>query len=61
MSSDNTEDSLTQFNQIFTDYCYKLYGEKYFLNYNPDWENQKNSLLLLIHCEVLWGQERKRV
>ena len=60
MSSDNTEDSLTQFNQIFTDYCYKLYGEKYFLNYNPDWENQKKFPVTIDSLRGALGTGKKK-
>ncbi len=41
MKSEKTEEKFTRFNQIFSDYCAKLYGEKYLLSYNPNWREEK--------------------
>ena len=35
------EDKMTSFNQIFAEYCNKLYGQKYYIVYNSDWQEQK--------------------
>ena len=60
MSRDNTKDSLTQFNQIFTDYCFKLYGEKYFLNYNPNWEGERKFPVTIDSLRGALGTGKKK-
>lgn len=40
MDNSGTEDKIRHFNQIFSDYCEKLYGEKYLLAYNENWKNE---------------------
>ena len=34
-------EKIKKFNQIFADYCNQLYGEKYFLAYDKNWEENK--------------------
>ncbi len=41
MNNEKTEDKIKIFNQIFSDYCEKLYGEKYLLDYNENWKKEK--------------------
>lgn len=41
MKSDGLEEKLKKFNQIFSGYCDKLYGEKYLLAYNENWKDEK--------------------
>ena len=41
MNNEKTEDKIKRFNQIFSDYCQKLYGEKYLLAYNENWKEEK--------------------
>lgn len=41
MDSEKIEDKMKVFNQTFSDYCYKLYGEKYILAYNSNWKEEK--------------------
>lgn len=41
MNSDGLEEKLKSFNQIFSGYCDKLYGEKYLLAYNENWKDEK--------------------
>nr|WP_302135453.1 DUF2326 domain-containing protein [uncultured Schaedlerella sp.] len=40
MDGSEIEDKLKKFNHIFSDYCEKLYGEKYLLAYNQNWEEE---------------------
>ena len=40
MKSDGIEEKLKKFNQIFSGYCDKLYGEKYLLAYNENWKDE---------------------
>lgn len=40
MGSSGAEEKIKDFNQIFSDYCEKLYGEKYLLAYNENWKNE---------------------
>ncbi len=40
MESDGIEEKIKRFNQIFADYCEKLYGEKYLLAYNANWKEE---------------------
>ena len=37
----STSDKIKIFNQIFSDFCYELYGEKYILAYNSNWNAKK--------------------
>lgn len=41
MEDEGTEEKEKRFNQIFSDYCDKLYGEKYLLAYNDNWKQEK--------------------
>lgn len=41
MNNEKVEDKIKIFNQIFSDYCQKLYGEKYLLAYNENWKEEK--------------------
>ncbi len=41
MNGEKVEEKIKEFNKIFSDYCEKLYGEKYFLAYNQNWEEEK--------------------
>lgn len=41
MNNEKTEDKIKRFNQIFSDYCQRLYGEKYLLAYNENWKEEK--------------------
>lgn len=41
IDNEKVEDKMKAFNQIFSDYCYKLYGEKYILAYNSNWKEEK--------------------
>ena len=41
MESDGIEKKLKKFNQIFTGYCDKMYGERYLLAYNKNWKEEK--------------------
>lgn len=38
MESDGVEEKIRKFNQIFAEYCDKLYGEKYLFAYNENWK-----------------------
>lgn len=40
MDGSEVEDKIKIFNQIFSDYCERLYGEKYLLAYNQNWEEE---------------------
>lgn len=39
---------ITVFNKKFSDYSNKLYGEKYYITFNPDWKNEKNSFPITV-------------
>ena len=41
MNNEKIEDKIKTFNQIFSDYCQRLYGEKYLLAYNENWKEEK--------------------
>ena len=41
MEGEGIEEKIKRFNQIFSDYCDKLYGEKYLLAYNDNWKEEK--------------------
>lgn len=41
MENDGIDDKIKKFNQFFSDYCDKLYGEKYLLAYNENWKEEK--------------------
>jgi len=41
MNNEKVEDKIKIFNQIFSDYCQRLYGEKYLLAYNENWKEEK--------------------
>lgn len=41
IDNEKVEDKMKTFNQIFSTYCYKLYGEKYILAYNSNWKKEK--------------------
>jgi len=41
MDGTEIEEKIKKFNHIFSDYCDKLYGEKYLLAYNQNWEEEK--------------------
>lgn len=41
MNNEKIEDKIKVFNQIFSDYCQRLYGEKYLLAYNENWKEEK--------------------
>ncbi|PWJ48098.1 DUF2326 domain-containing protein [Faecalicatena contorta] len=41
MDGSDLEEKIKKFNQIFSDYCEKLYGEKYLLAYNQNWAEEK--------------------
>ena len=41
MGDSGIEEKTKVFNQIFADYCEKLYGEKYLFDYNPKWKEEK--------------------
>lgn len=41
MNDEKAEDKIKIFNQIFSDYCQRLYGEKYLLAYNENWKEEK--------------------
>lgn len=41
MNNEKIEDKIKIFNQIFSDYCQRLYGEKYLLAYNENWKEEK--------------------
>ncbi len=41
MEDSGIEEKTKVFNQIFADYCEKLYGEKYLFDYNPKWKEEK--------------------
>lgn len=40
MGEGEAEEKVKQFNQIFSDYCEKLYGEKYLFAYNENWKEE---------------------
>lgn len=40
MENDNIDEKIKKFNQFFSDYCDKLYGEKYLLAYNENWKTE---------------------
>lgn len=41
MENTEIEEKTKVFNQIFADYCDKLYGEKYLFDYNPKWKEER--------------------
>lgn len=41
MENDGIDERIKKFNQFFSDYCNKLYGEKYLLAYNLNWKEEK--------------------
>lgn len=41
MEDSGIEEKAKVFNQIFADYCDKLYGEKYLFDYNPKWKEER--------------------
>ena len=41
MGNNGFEENVKKFNQIFADYCDKLYGEKYLLAYNENWKKER--------------------
>lgn len=41
MENDGIDGKIKKFNQFFSDYCDKLYGEKYLLAYNENWKDEK--------------------
>ncbi len=41
MEDSGIEEKTKVFNQIFADYCEKLYGEKYLFDYNPKWKEER--------------------
>lgn len=41
MKSDNITQKISVFNQYFSEYCQKLYGEQYLFVYNNKWKEQK--------------------
>lgn len=41
MNNEKVEDKIKIFNQIFSDYCQRLYGEKYLFAYNENWKEEK--------------------
>lgn len=41
MENDGIDEKIKKFNQFFSDYCDKLYGEKYLLAYNENWKEEK--------------------
>lgn len=53
INDDKIEEKLKKFNEIFSEYCQKLYGEKYFVAYNKDWK-EKNGFPITI--SALSGQ-----
>lgn len=40
MDGSEVEEKIKVFNHIFSDYCEKLYGEKYLLAYNQNWDEE---------------------
>ena len=41
LDKESIENKMKVFNQTFSEYCYKLYGEKYVLAYNSNWKREK--------------------
>ena len=41
MENDGIDEKIKKFNHFFSDYCDKLYGEKYLLAYNENWKDEK--------------------
>ncbi len=41
MNNEKVADNIKRFNQIFSDYCQRLYGEKYLFAYNENWKEEK--------------------
>lgn len=41
MKNDGIEEKVNKFNRFFSDYCDRLYGEKYLLAYNKNWNEEK--------------------
>lgn len=41
MECDGVEEKIKKFNQTFSSYCEKLYGEKYLLAYNENWKEEE--------------------
>lgn len=41
IDNDQVDNKIKLFNQTFSEYCYKLYGEKYILAYNSNWKSEK--------------------
>lgn len=41
IDDDQVDSKIKLFNQTFSEYCYKLYGEKYILAYNSNWKSEK--------------------
>lgn len=57
MKSDGVEEKIKKFNQVFSGYCDKLYGEKYLLAYNEKWKRGRE-----ISCKYCcaWRKCRNR-
>ncbi len=41
MNNEKVENKIKIFNQIFSEYCQRLYGEKYLFDYNENWKEEK--------------------
>lgn len=60
MDKKGIDEKLKKFNHIFSDYCYKLYGKKYFLDYNPSWESEKKFPVTVDSLEGALGTGKKK-
>lgn len=60
MESDGVEEKIKKFNQIFSGYCDKLYGEKYLLAYNENWKEEKKFPISIASLEGNVGTGKKK-
>ncbi len=60
MGENVAEDKIKRFNQIFSGYCEKLYGEKYLLAYNKKWKEEKNFPISVAALDGKVGTGKKK-
>lgn len=60
IDDNNVEDNLKLFNKFFSEYCEKLYGEKYLLAYNSNWEAEKKFPIAVASMEGNVGAGKKK-
>ncbi|PXX57192.1 uncharacterized protein YydD (DUF2326 family) [Hungatella effluvii] len=60
MDGSEVENKIKIFNQIFSDYCERLYGEKYLLAYNQNWEEENKFPISIASLGGNVGTEKKK-